>query len=158
MIAIICIVGSWLALCVYGQTDCTCPSAVTGWQCTDNEGNVYYGGNAGYEECVQDRSDLWNGVLDCKYCYKCLDSGIADCECDVQENCDDVFTVVGVIFIVLGVIFMLWQGFILYRFFNADGEVKDVWKLMGCFVVGLACLIIGILMVADQALWYSTFT
>ena len=84
--------------------------------------------------------------------------GLGECECDVQENCSSAFVIVGIIMIVLGVGFMIWQGFILYKFFNADGECKDVWKLCGCFLVGLTCLIIGITMVADQAIWYGIFS
>lgn len=159
MIELILVIGTLLPFTVYGQVDCSCGTSITDWQCTDFDGNVYVGGNAGYSECIDERDDLWESEVDCKYCFKCVGSGgLGECECDVQQNCSSVFIIVGIIMIVLGVGFMIWQGFILYKFFKADGECKDVWKLCGCFLVGLACLIIGITMVADQSLWYGIFS
>lgn len=143
---------------VWSQIDCTCTNAED-WQCTDYDGNVYQALEAGFGDCVEERSDLWKSRVNCVYCYKCIGSaGAGGCECDVQENCQDTFIIVGIILIILGLIFMLWQGLIFYRFFAQDNELKDIWRICGCFVVGLICLICGILMVADQGLWYGIFS
>ena len=49
--------------------------------------------------------------VDCVYCYKCVDSGgLGRCECNVRDECSDVFIIVGIILIILGVIFLIWQG------------------------------------------------
>eukprot|EP01084_Bolivina_argentea_P015756 29521_1 len=144
---------------VFSQVDCSCGTTLEKWQCTRNDGSVVKGGEGGFQECVDERNDLWDSPVNCVYCYKCVGSGgLGECECDVQENCSDVFIIVGIILIILGIIFMIWQGFILYKFFHADGECKDVWKICGCFIIGLVCLIIGILMVADQSLWFGVFS
>eukprot|EP01083_Nonionella_stella_P001708 4852_1 len=144
---------------VFGQVDCSCGSSVEKWQCTDDDGNTFQGGKPGYTTCVEERSDIWDNVLDCKYCYKCTGSAaLGECECDVQENCTDVFIICGVIILILGIAFLIWQGFILMKFFQADGEWKDVWRICGCFILGLVCVIIGLLMIADQGLWFGIFS
>ena len=160
MLSFLVIISSLsLILLVKGQVDCSCGSSVTEWQCTDFDGNVFQGGQAGFQDCVAERDDLWDSQVDCVYCYKCTGSGgLGRCECNVQSECSDVFIIVGIILIILGVIFLIWQGFILWKFFHADGECKDVWKICGCFIIGLACLIVGILMVADQSLFFGIFT
>mmetsp|Transcript_9595 Transcript_9595/g.15442 ORF Transcript_9595/g.15442 Transcript_9595/m.15442 type:complete len:162 (-) Transcript_9595:256-741(-) len=146
-------------LLLRAQVDCSCGSSPTEWRCTSKNGTQYQGGEDGYSQCVSSRSDIWESQVNCVYCYKCTgNAGLGECECDERQNCSDVFVIVGIILIILGIIFLIWQGFILWRFYVADGECKDVWKICGCFIIGLICLIIGILMVADQALWFGAFS
>ena len=156
------LLSSFIIFCsistVLSQIDCTCTNDED-WQCTDYDGNTYTAQQAGYSECVDERSDIWVERANCKYCYKCVGSaGSGGCECDVQENCEDTIIIVGIILLILGILFMLWQGFILYRFFSQDGEMKDVWRICGCFVLGLVLIIIGITMIADQSLWFGIFS
>eukprot|EP01084_Bolivina_argentea_P040426 74723_1 len=95
---------------VLSQVDCSCGTTIADWQCTDNSGSTYVGGTDGFTDCIDERDDIWEGETDCKYCYKCTDgSGLGTCECDNASNCSDVFLIVGIILIILGIIFLIWQ-------------------------------------------------
>ena len=99
------------------QVDCSCGTSVTEWQCTDYNGTTYQGGQAGYQDCVSSRSDIYDSQVDCTYCYKCTGSGsLGRCECDSSYNCSDLgsaaaaISAVIIVFIVIGVICCLICG------------------------------------------------
>mmetsp|Transcript_43888 Transcript_43888/g.72493 ORF Transcript_43888/g.72493 Transcript_43888/m.72493 type:complete len:164 (-) Transcript_43888:221-712(-) len=150
-----------LQLCSFcsAQIDCTCTSETNNWQCTFEDGTTVDGTDFNFKTCVDERDDLWESTVDCKFCYKCTGSaGIGTCECDTSGNCNSTYYIIGIVFVVVGIIFMIWQGIILFRFFAADGEWKDVWKVCGCFIIGLVLLIIGIILLASPDTFYGVFS
>ena len=69
------------------EADCECGSTPTDWQCTDNNGTTYLGGQAGFQFCVNQRSDIWRNGIDCVYCDICSNSAWMKCQCGTATEC-----------------------------------------------------------------------